>query len=148
MNQPHQEPRKDDQSIDLRDRPTPDSTPEEGAVSHVIQQQTYLHQGPLPPPDSFAGYERVLPGAAERIMALAEREHHARIENINLSVRSQVHVVRMGQWLAFLLAMVSVVAAIVFFAVSKPLAGAAFLGMPAVLLIRSFLPSRSTPKDG
>lgn len=38
------------------------------------------HSGPLPPAREFAGYESVLPGAAERILRMAEREQDRRIE--------------------------------------------------------------------
>jgi uncharacterized membrane protein len=37
----------------------------------LIQRQQHF-TGPLPPPDLLAGYEQVLPGAAERIFAMAE----------------------------------------------------------------------------
>ena len=47
-----------------------------------VQITARTWHGPLPPPDDFRGYEAVLPGAAERIMALAERQagHRHRIE--------------------------------------------------------------------
>lgn len=35
---------------------------------------TSVHMGPLPPPDVFAGYEQVCPGAAERILSMAEQQ--------------------------------------------------------------------------
>lgn len=55
------------------------------AVGNIFQQQpsppniqfaatAQVTQGPYPPPDVLAGYERVLPGAAERILKLAETE--------------------------------------------------------------------------
>ena len=40
-------------------------------VTHMIRR---VHQGPLPAPDDFAGYEHVLPGSADRIVGLTERE--------------------------------------------------------------------------
>ena len=33
-----------------------------------------VHRGSLPPPESFRGYEDILPGAAERILVIAEKE--------------------------------------------------------------------------
>ncbi|MDO5758979.1 MAG: DUF2335 domain-containing protein [Rhodobacterales bacterium] len=35
---------------------------------------TVAHQGPLPSPEVFAGYEHVLPGAADRILSMAEAD--------------------------------------------------------------------------
>ncbi len=39
--------------------------------------------GPLPPPDDFAKYENVLPGAADRIIAMAEKEQQIRANGDN-----------------------------------------------------------------
>jgi len=40
----------------------------------VQHTETIHHQGPLPRPDDFEKYERVLPGAADRILKLAENQ--------------------------------------------------------------------------
>lgn len=43
---------------------------------------TVTYSGPLPPPSAMAEYERVLPGAAERILVMAEKAaaHHQAID--------------------------------------------------------------------
>ncbi|MBU6321274.1 MAG: DUF2335 domain-containing protein [Patescibacteria group bacterium] len=38
------------------------------------QQTTTIHAGPLPAPEDLARYEQVLPGLADRIMAMAESQ--------------------------------------------------------------------------
>ena len=38
------------------------------------------YSGPLPPPAQLEHYERILPGAAERILAMVETEQRARLE--------------------------------------------------------------------
>lgn len=45
----------------------------------VLAMQAKHHSGPLPAPETLAGYEHILPGAAERILQMAEREQNARI---------------------------------------------------------------------
>ncbi|PIQ30327.1 MAG: hypothetical protein COS35_13425 [Zetaproteobacteria bacterium CG02_land_8_20_14_3_00_50_9] len=42
-----------------------------------------MHSGPLPAPEDFAKYENILPGAAERILSMAENEarHRHTIDN-------------------------------------------------------------------
>lgn len=47
------------------------------------ERYTEYYVGHLPPPDYFAGYERVLPGAADRILALTEGQQRARESNDN-----------------------------------------------------------------
>lgn len=42
----------------------------------MMVQKTY--RGPLPTPESFEHYEAVLPGSAERILAMAEKEQNHR----------------------------------------------------------------------
>ena len=48
-------------------------------VTTMIQK---VHQGPLPDPETLGGYEQILPGAAERVMQMAEREqgHRHKLE--------------------------------------------------------------------
>ncbi len=53
-----------------------------------------LHLGPLPHANDFAEYDRILPGAAHRILKMAEREQVSRLR------------LRWGDWLANLLAMI------------------------------------------
>ena len=59
--------RQEDQTIEL-------------SASSVRQSSTF--SGPLPPPEALTQYESVLPGAAERIFQMAERElrHRQSIE--------------------------------------------------------------------
>lgn len=45
---------------------------------HVVAHSQW--SGPVPPPESLVAYEKAVAGAAERILALAEREAAARIE--------------------------------------------------------------------
>lgn len=42
--------------------------------AQVVQHTQTLHQGPLPRPEDFQAYERVLRGAADRILKMAENE--------------------------------------------------------------------------
>lgn len=55
----------------------------------VIQRRSF--QGPIPPPDIIAEYENVLPGSAERILAMAENEqkHRHSKENKQITMDSR-----------------------------------------------------------
>lgn len=64
--------------------------------------------GPLPPPDLLQHYNEVLPGSAERIVALAECEANHRRECEKKALDSDIKVDKddsaartRGQWLAF-----------------------------------------------
>jgi uncharacterized membrane protein len=40
----------------------------------MVQQQIKSHAGPLPAPEDFGAYDEVLPGAAARILSMAEAD--------------------------------------------------------------------------
>ena len=43
-----------------------------------IKVQKWQLRGPLPPPETLDGYEKTLPGAADRVFAMAEKEQSHR----------------------------------------------------------------------
>ena len=46
-------------------------------VAEVIRSE---FSGPIPPPNIIKGYEEVLPGSADRILAMAEKQSNHRQE--------------------------------------------------------------------
>ncbi len=79
-------------------RSLPNSQPQ-----FVARVEGTVFQGPLPPPEILAGYDRVLPGAADRIVGMAEKNqthrHALEAKVIPAGVASE----RLGQIFAFLL---------------------------------------------
>lgn len=64
--------------------------------------------GPLPKADEFAAYERCIPGAAERILAMAEKEQASRLQiNEQLAeatiadTKAERREISRSQWLAW-----------------------------------------------
>ncbi|MDR2012555.1 MAG: DUF2335 domain-containing protein [Rhodanobacter sp.] len=45
-----------------------------------VHTQTLVQQGPLPDPATLERYDRILPGAAERIIVMAEQEQRHRMD--------------------------------------------------------------------
>lgn len=56
-------------------------------IKSAILTRTYV--GPLPTPNDFGPYERALPGAADRILTMAEKEQAAEIENLKMTTRAE-----------------------------------------------------------
>ncbi len=58
--------------------------------------------GPLPPPEVLAQYNEIVPGAAERILKMAEEQsaHRRRLEDKTIS--AQLHESGRGQWMALI----------------------------------------------
>ncbi len=56
--------------------PPKKSTKNKGNNSALVQKKFVSEQlqGPIPPPSYLSGYEQLLPGAADRILKMAEKE--------------------------------------------------------------------------
>ena len=66
---------------------------DESDSARLIRESTRVemhtsHEGPLPTPEDFERYDKVLPGAAERIMVLTEStiEHRRRMDDRHLDM--------------------------------------------------------------
>lgn len=87
----------------------------------------------------LAQYEQVVPGLAERIVSMAETVATGDIKTRDKLADAEIERARIGQYLAFLLTLIALGAAIYFFVAGNDVAGACLLGVPLLMLIRSFL---------
>jgi uncharacterized membrane protein len=87
------------------------SPPSSGANQSVPRVISSEWIAPLPPPTVLEGYESLVPGAADRIIQMAEREqahrHACELESLPKAHRTNTR----GQYLGWALAVVAVVAA-------------------------------------
>lgn len=86
--------------------------PTDGAIVH--QYQAVEFKGPLPHPEILKGYDIIVPGAAERILAMAEKEQAHRIESDKYIIEEQMTQFKRGQMMGFILCLILIVVAIVF----------------------------------
>ncbi len=77
----------------------------------VRQQQINIQQfqGPIPPPEILARYDEVIPGGADRILAMAERQAAHRQELEKRVITSNITGERWGAGLGFVLAMTALI---------------------------------------
>lgn len=75
----------------------------DGQPQFVARVQGTVFQGPLPPPEILAGYDKVLPGAANRIISMAEKNQSHRHSLEAKVIPSGIVSERIGQIFAFLL---------------------------------------------
>lgn len=106
-------------------------------IQVLLEQQQW--SGPLPPPAALYQYEQVQPGLAERIVAMAETAATGEIKTQDRLATAEIERAQSGQAMAFVLTLIAIGAAIYFFVVHNPIAGAAFLSFPVLMLVRSFL---------
>lgn len=100
----------------------PESVETQVEITHT--QSIELSAGPLPHPDFFQAYENTLPGAADRILAIAETQQQHRHEQQSARLRSDESRESRGQWIAFTVVLTGIIAG----APSRPASPAAFSG--------------------
>jgi uncharacterized membrane protein len=73
-------------------------------IMELVVQHAF--QGPIPPPAMLAQYNEVVPGLANRLVVLTEKEqaHRHKWMDGNLALKSGT--VKRGQWMAFILAII------------------------------------------
>ena len=71
----------------------------------VLQYQEQ-YSGPLPIPAHLEKYEQVLPGSAERIMAMAEAQSEHRRDLESKALASDITNSRLGLWFAFIIGVI------------------------------------------
>ena len=127
----------------------------ERVIGMVLQKS---HSGPLPAPEDLADYERICPGAADRIITMAESNMNHRQSMEKTLVKSEYGLRTRGQWLA-LAALVVMLAVIAFtFWLGQPIAGSVLGSATLIAVTGMFLgrdkngeedePSRPQPKGG
>lgn len=114
---------------------------------HRVLEIQSSWNGPLPPPEIFAQYEAVLPGAADRILAMTEKVATGHIDNETKLISAEIESARTGLAIASVLTLIAMSAAIAFFAMGNALAGAAFISFPVVMMIRSFFNRSGSSKE-
>src|SRR5258707_15759850 len=90
------------------------------AILHQQHTQT-LYQGPLPQPEDFANYERVLPGAADRILKMAETQATHRQGLERFAVRGDFFKAMMGTVLGYIAFAGAMAGAVFLFFNNKPI---------------------------
>lgn len=71
----------------------------------VEERSVSFHHGPIPPASELADLDRVVPGAAERIIASFERQTEHRQGLENRKVDSDIRSERRGSWQGFVIAL-------------------------------------------
>ena len=94
-----------------------------------------MYFGPLPPSQEFSSYEQALPGAAHRILAMAEQEAEHRRKNEDKIVQHSVKKSGIGQVFAFIIALASL--GLIFYSILKGEPVGAIV--PAIIALSSLI---------
>lgn len=112
------------------------------------------YSGPLPLPSHLAQYDKVVPGAADRIIALAERQsaHRQSIENrivdADIADRQEERNERKrGQFLGFSIGTIAIIAGAIVAGKGYQIAGTFIGGGGVVGLVTVFVLGRKLPSE-
>ena len=107
-------------------------------TSYITRQVMESYSGPLPHPNIMAGYEKVLPGTAERIVAMAEKEQAHRHNAQNKMIQIESRDSACGMILAFCLSIICLLLSVFIICKVPNGAGAfasAFLGASGIISV-------------
>ena len=82
-------------------------------VLSVTHEETVTFSGPLPPPHIVERYERVLPGAAERIFKMAEDQSRHRRDLETLVIHSDIRNSKLGLVFGLIIGLAALIAAVI-----------------------------------
>ena len=100
----------------------------------------------MPPPSILEGYERLLPGAAERILAMAESDTKHQHEIEFAALRAADGEVKRGQIFAFVIGLMALGASMLALAMGSPavagiIGGTTVVGLVSVFIVGRFVKS-------
>lgn len=88
--------------------PRTDNPQNSSGEAQIITQVSSSFSGPLPPPEVLAQFDRVVPGAAERIIAMAEKQADHRRGLEKKITESDISDSRLGLIFGFLIGLIGV----------------------------------------
>lgn len=93
------------------------------------------YQGPVPSPDMLREYEQVLPGLAERLVQLTEKEQKHRHGSDHTAYTLAIR----GQSMAFAVVVIIILAAVYFGATGNPVLAGILVGIDLAALVTAFI---------
>ncbi len=113
----------------------PKSQSPEGAV--LTYQAAFA--GPLPPPKAIKQYEEVLPGAADRIIAMAENQSSHRQKIETKVINSDILNSKLGLIFGFIIGLVGIIGGVYVVVHDKAFAGGFIITGTLVSLVGTFV---------
>lgn len=117
------------------------------AIRQTSVTHTYTHSGPLPSPDDFKRYDAVVPGAADRIVKMAENQQAHRMTIEMHAVIEQLKQSGRGQMFGLVIALVMIAASTWMVVTGHDVAGGCLGGTTLVALVTVFVTGRASQAE-
>jgi len=108
-------------------------------LTTISLMQLRTHSGPLPQPETFEGYERILPGCAERILVMAEKQQNHRMGLEKMHLGEQLFQSKLGQIFGLLIAAICIGTGAFLVMNSYEVAGSILFGTTLLGLVTVFV---------
>lgn len=105
------------------------------------------HSGPIPSPETLQGYDNILPGAADRVITMAEKQQNHRMGLETKHLSEQMGQSRLGQWLGFIIAIIAISAGTYLTMNGHDTVGGILLGTTLVSLVAVFVVGKYNQKS-
>jgi uncharacterized membrane protein len=128
--------------IDIKNDPVPRKEVDKKSI-----QIAEHFEGPIPHPVIIGEYEKILSGAADRIIAMAEINQQHQIKYIEKNQADFNRYSFVGLCFAFVLTFLSIGGSILLYYIDKPLPASGLLGVSLTSIIGSFIFGRFGKKD-
>ncbi|WP_444878207.1 DUF2335 domain-containing protein [Citrobacter koseri] len=119
---------------------------ESGKFQAMVSHETSF-SGPLPPPEIIRDYDKILPGGAERIFAMAEKEQAHRHNIDSTAVNGAISKDKRGQWMGFSIAVIILAIASVFAWRGNTTFAGTLIAIDLLGLVSVFVLGRRLPKS-
>lgn len=105
----------------------------------VMVQRSISFSGPLPPPEVLKKFNEVVPGAAERIIKMAEGQFVHRVELEKKVINSDIDNSRLGLIFGFIIAIVGLIISFGLVVLGHQIVGTIFGGTTLLSLVSVFV---------
>jgi len=95
--------------------------------------------GPLPPPEVLIAYDEAVPGAAKKIIAMADRQAKHRQSLETAVINSDIRQSRWGLWAGLGVSLTAILFGSVLIYFGHDVAGATVAGLPTASLVGVFV---------
>jgi uncharacterized membrane protein len=121
---------------------SPKATQQDDSVQ-IIQQLRHF-SGPLPSPENLLNYDKVTPGAANRIIEMAEKNQEHRLYINKIIAESDVKKSLRGQIFGFAIAAIAFTVATICAFLDQKEIGIAAIGFSLVSIVSTFVLGRKS----
>lgn len=111
-------------------------------IAVKVTSSVQVRSGPLPPAEDLAKYEDVLPGSADRIMTMGEKEQDHRHALDITSVQAEIRYSNKGMYIGALLLIILIITAGYGAYIENSLLTASCLGVGVLSVIAGFLKAK------